>query len=102
MQRGRLSSRREVMAGLLGVGSLLPSRIAMAAPAHTFKLGAFEITVLSDGHLTIPTRLLARNVGEAEIKSAIGLGPRKSFIHVNRCQGNLGIFTSAPDFAHSS
>ena len=74
MQRGWLSSRRDVVAGLLSVGSLLPGRIAMAAPAHTFKLGPFEITVLSDGHLTIPTRLLARNVAEAEIKSALGLG----------------------------
>ena len=35
--------------------------------------GTFEITVLSDGHLTVPTRLLARNVTDAEIKSTIGV-----------------------------
>jgi glyoxylase-like metal-dependent hydrolase (beta-lactamase superfamily II) len=29
---------------------------------------------LSDGHLTVPTRFLARNASEAEIASAIGVG----------------------------
>jgi hypothetical protein len=43
----------------------------MAHPPHTLKLGKFEISILSDGDLTVPTRLLARNVTDAEIKSTI-------------------------------
>ena len=44
----------------------------MAAPSHSLRLGEFEITVLSDGHLTIPTRFLARDVTETEIKASLG------------------------------
>ena len=47
---------------------------ALSAAPHRLKLGEFEITVLSDGHLTVPTRFLARNASEAEIASAIGVG----------------------------
>jgi glyoxylase-like metal-dependent hydrolase (beta-lactamase superfamily II) len=63
-------NRRAVLTGL-GAATLLPAR-SIAAPPHKLKLGEFEITVLSDGYLTVPTRFLARNVTEAEIKSAIG------------------------------
>jgi glyoxylase-like metal-dependent hydrolase (beta-lactamase superfamily II) len=62
-------SRRALLGGL-GAAAMVPQR-AMARPA--LNLGTFEITVLSDGHLTVPTRLLARNVTDAEIKSAIGV-----------------------------
>src|SRR6188508_3427419 len=61
-------NRRAVLTGI-GAATLLPPSIAIAAPAHTFKLGDFEITVLSDGHLTVPTRFLARNTTEAEIRT---------------------------------
>jgi hypothetical protein len=46
---------------------------AIAHPSPTRKLGRVEMTVLSDGRLTVPTHLLARNVTDAEIKSTIGL-----------------------------
>ena len=46
----------------------------MSAAPQRLKLGEFDITVLSDGHLTVPTRFLARNASEAEIASAIGVG----------------------------
>jgi glyoxylase-like metal-dependent hydrolase (beta-lactamase superfamily II) len=65
-----LLSRRTVLTGL-GATPLWPAT-THAAPPHTLTFGAFEITVLSDGHLMVPTRFLARNVGDAEIKSAIG------------------------------
>jgi glyoxylase-like metal-dependent hydrolase (beta-lactamase superfamily II) len=65
-----LLSRRTVLTGF-GATSLWPAT-SLAASPHTLTGGAFEITVLSDGHLMVPTRFLARNVGEAEIKSAIG------------------------------
>ena len=63
--------RREFIAG--ASATLLMPCGALAAPIHTLTFGAFEITVLSDGHLTIPTRLLARNVPEADIKTSLGL-----------------------------
>jgi glyoxylase-like metal-dependent hydrolase (beta-lactamase superfamily II) len=52
---------------------LLPVR-SLAAPPHRLKLGEFDISILSDGHLTVPTRFLARNAGEAEIASLIRAG----------------------------
>jgi glyoxylase-like metal-dependent hydrolase (beta-lactamase superfamily II) len=46
----------------------------LAAAPHRLKLGAFEIIVLSDGHLTVATRFLARGASEAEIMSAAEVG----------------------------
>src|SRR5262245_11716295 len=71
------SSRRELLrvtaaavaATVLGVSKAIPA----TPPVKTISHGEFSITVLSDGHLTIPTRFLARNASEAEIKTAIGL-----------------------------
>jgi len=65
--------RRELLGGVLASAGLklTPSLAWAAAPGHTFKL-EFEVTVLSDGHLTIPTRFLADNVSEAEIKAWLG------------------------------
>jgi glyoxylase-like metal-dependent hydrolase (beta-lactamase superfamily II) len=71
-RRSSRLNRREVLAGV-GAASLLPPSTAVAAPAHAFKVGDFEITVLSDGHLTIPTRFLARNATEADIKTSLGI-----------------------------
>jgi glyoxylase-like metal-dependent hydrolase (beta-lactamase superfamily II) len=68
----RQLSRRAVLTGI-GAATLLPPSIAIAAPAHAFKLGDFEFTVLSDGHLTVPARFLARNATEAEIKASLGI-----------------------------
>jgi glyoxylase-like metal-dependent hydrolase (beta-lactamase superfamily II) len=47
--------------------------VSATSLVKTINHGEFSVTVLSDGHLTIPTRLLARNVGDADIKTAIGL-----------------------------
>src|SRR4029079_2402240 len=69
---GSSLNRRALLAGL-GITSLLPAR-ALAAPPYRLKLGDFEVTILSDGHLTVPTRFLARNASEAEIASVIGVG----------------------------
>jgi len=67
--------RREFLGGLIAASAtqLTPS-LAWAAPptSHVFKIGDFEIAVFSDGHLTIPTRFLARNVAEADIKAWLG------------------------------
>jgi glyoxylase-like metal-dependent hydrolase (beta-lactamase superfamily II) len=39
---------------------------AFAAAPHTFKHGAFEVTVVSDGHLTLPVSMLAPTAPQAE------------------------------------
>ena len=64
--------RREFLEGLFFASAmpLTPSfAFAVSPTSHTFPLGEFEISVFSDGHLTIPTRFLASNVSEAEIKA---------------------------------
>ena len=57
------------IAAALGA-TTLPSP-AHAASTHTFKHGTFEITVLSDGNLVMPTPFLATNVETAVLQSAI-------------------------------
>ncbi len=39
---------------------------AFAATPHTFKHGAFDVTVVSDGHLVLPTSFLARDAKPEE------------------------------------
>jgi hypothetical protein len=58
-----------VAATSIGVSKVVPATSLMKTISH----GEFSITVLSDGHLTIPTRFLARNASDADIKTAIGL-----------------------------
>ena len=72
MNVGSGLNRRSLLAGI-GAAPFLPVRV-LAAPPHRLKLGKLEITVLSDGQLTVPTRYLARNASEAEIASVIGVG----------------------------
>ena len=38
---------------------------------YRFRLGAFDVTVLSDGSFTLPTRLLATNLEEAKLKEFV-------------------------------
>jgi glyoxylase-like metal-dependent hydrolase (beta-lactamase superfamily II) len=75
MRHPGLVSRRQVVGGL-AAGSVLPlwpgPSIAAAKISHTFKLGEFEVSVFSDGFLTMPTRFLARNASEVEIKHWLG------------------------------
>ena len=66
--------RRQVLGGIVAASAipLAPSFASAAAPAsHNFRLGEFEISVISDGHLTVPTRFLARNVSDADIKASL-------------------------------
>ena len=70
-----LLNRRELLGGLGAASAtqLCPSLAFAASPSsHSFKLDEFEIGIFSDGHLMIPTRFLARNVSEAEIKDWLG------------------------------
>jgi hypothetical protein len=56
-RRRPLLHRRALLAGL-GAASLPPPHLAVAAPGYGFKVGDFEITVISDGYLTVPIRFL--------------------------------------------
>jgi len=72
MRGTRNVSRRQLVGGLAAVSTVpLWAALGLAASttSYTFKLGELEISVFSDGHLTIPTRSLARNVDEAELKT---------------------------------
>jgi glyoxylase-like metal-dependent hydrolase (beta-lactamase superfamily II) len=64
--------RRELLGGLGSAAAMQLVPLPAVAATHGFKLGEFEISVFSDGHLTIPTRFLARNVPEADIKAWLG------------------------------
>lgn len=93
-------SRREILAagGAAGVLSaaeiLLPTPLRAAAEMkgvqvpgfYRFKLGAFEITVLSDGAYTLPTRLLGTNVPREKVTAFLEanlLSPDERLSHVN-------------------
>ncbi len=53
------TTRREVLAGAVGaVAAMLLSKGALAAEFHRFTHGAFDITVVSDGFLTLPAEVL--------------------------------------------
>lgn len=87
-------SRRSLLqtCGAFAASGLAPKAWAQQAfpppvPAHhRFSLGSRDVFVLSDGHLVVPTSVLARNVPEAEVKpflAARGLGPDRVQFHIN-------------------
>ena len=69
-------ARREFIAGsvaALGVSLAgLPASVAQASGVQAFNVGGMEITVLSDGVLNMPTRLLNRDMEPAKIEAALG------------------------------
>jgi hypothetical protein len=75
MRHPGLIGRRQVVGGLAAASATRQwpqAALAASTTSHTFRLGVFQISVLSDGHLTIPTRFLARNVIEGDIKGWLG------------------------------
>src|SRR5262245_10578350 len=71
------ASRRQFLKGTVATVAATSIGVSKAVPAtslvKTISHGQFSITVLSDGHLTVPTRFLARNASEPDIKTAIGI-----------------------------
>src|SRR5262247_3902986 len=71
------STRRQFLnaaAATLAATTIGGSNAVAETPAvKTFTHGEFSIAILSDGHLTVPTRFLARNASEADIRTSIGL-----------------------------
>lgn len=58
--------------GALGtVGFASPVAWARSPQSHAFKLGALEVTVLSDGHLTLPASFLAQGIDPKALDAAL-------------------------------
>ena len=56
------------------------------AAFHRLSLGSHDVLVLSDGHMMVPTGVLAGNVAQAELKSFLAsraLGPDRVYFHIN-------------------
>src|SRR5712691_9892638 len=58
-------TRRDLVLGTAAVAAA-HGRTAFAAPSHRLTAGAFELTIVSDGHLVLPTTFLAPDAPEAE------------------------------------
>jgi glyoxylase-like metal-dependent hydrolase (beta-lactamase superfamily II) len=54
-----------------GVAAPLLPRMAFAAAPHRFTHGAFQVTVVSDGHLMLPTTFIAPDAPPAERSAAL-------------------------------
>src|SRR5262245_27685805 len=71
------ASRRQFLKGAAAAVTATSIGASKAVPAtsqvKTISHGEFSVTMLSDGHLTIPTRFLARYTSEDDIKTTIGL-----------------------------
>jgi glyoxylase-like metal-dependent hydrolase (beta-lactamase superfamily II) len=74
-----------VASGASGAGARQDTE-APAPASHRHALGAQELIVLSDGHLVVPTAMLARNVGGTELSAylaSLGIGPQLVHFHIN-------------------
>src|SRR5437016_4145380 len=60
-------TRRDLMLGAAAcVAALGHDGTASAAPPHRLTVGSFELTVVSDGHLVLPTSFLVPDAPKAE------------------------------------
>jgi glyoxylase-like metal-dependent hydrolase (beta-lactamase superfamily II) len=69
-------TRRDVLAGSVAAlgacaAGLPTTPVRAASGIHKFSLGSMELTVLSDGILNMPTRLLNRDMDAAKIEAAL-------------------------------
>src|SRR5262249_5085028 len=68
-------SRRKLLASSAAAlaGTALGSTFGLAATTETksYALGDFSVTVLSDGHLVVPSAFLARNASRLELEQAM-------------------------------
>ncbi|MEM7507352.1 MAG: MBL fold metallo-hydrolase [Pseudomonadota bacterium] len=88
-------TRRDLVGLTLAAPALIttPARARLGAPLGDqntgwarFSLGAFQITVISDGNLVIPTDMIGSNVDRAEVMAFLEgrhLDPRTNFSHTN-------------------
>jgi glyoxylase-like metal-dependent hydrolase (beta-lactamase superfamily II) len=88
LQSGTAAAAYALGASRSGVRALAQgaTREPRAAGQHRFSLGSRDIFVLSDGHLVVPTRVLAGNVSQAEVQSflaARAVDPERVHFHIN-------------------
>jgi glyoxylase-like metal-dependent hydrolase (beta-lactamase superfamily II) len=72
-------NRRQLLAGAAGLAATaaFPRRLWAADAPHTFTQGDFEITVISDGHLVLPSSVLAPDAPAEEraaLMAELGIG----------------------------
>lgn len=60
-----------IAAGLVAAGVLPSSVLALAGP-HSFKHGAFDLTVVSDGNLELPLTIVSKDAPPEEIAKLVG------------------------------
>jgi glyoxylase-like metal-dependent hydrolase (beta-lactamase superfamily II) len=66
-------SRRDLMLGTAAFAASLGQHgVAFAAPPHRLTVGTFELTIVSDGHLVLPTTFLAPDAPGAERAAILG------------------------------
>jgi len=68
-----LVDRRKFLAGAAGfiAAGLLPKQVLALAAPHSFKQGAFDVTVVSDGELIIPWSIVAPDAPPEEVKKLL-------------------------------
>jgi glyoxylase-like metal-dependent hydrolase (beta-lactamase superfamily II) len=60
-----------IAAGLVAAGVLPRSVLALAGP-HIFKHGVFDVTVLSDGNLTLPLAIVSKDATPEQLATLLG------------------------------
>ena len=109
---GLSPSRRQVVAGAAAMAGAAGSAISWPAYAqatpHRFKVGAAEVTVLSDGNMTAPLSFILPGRSEAEVAAAFkdagkALGPITLQVNVTLIKLGSELILidagSGPDFA---
>lgn len=68
-------------AGLVASGALPKSVLALAGP-HTFKHGTFDLSVVSDGMLTLPAAIVAPEANQDDVMKLLGAAVQDGKVQV--------------------
>jgi glyoxylase-like metal-dependent hydrolase (beta-lactamase superfamily II) len=88
LQSGTAAAACALGASQLGVGAIAQDAGGQprGAAHHRLAFGSRDVFVLSDGHLVVPTSMLAGNVPHAEVKSFLAtrsVDPERVHFHIN-------------------
>jgi glyoxylase-like metal-dependent hydrolase (beta-lactamase superfamily II) len=70
-----------IAAGLVATGTLPKTVLALAGP-HTFKHGAFDLSVVSDGTLTLPAGIVAPEANQNDVMKLLGAAVKDGKVQV--------------------
>ncbi|MBS0243708.1 MAG: MBL fold metallo-hydrolase, partial [Proteobacteria bacterium] len=99
----RRLSRRNLLGsvGAVGlgaaIGALAPSRLWAATRTHQFKVGAADVTVVSDGVFTLPQRLVLPDTAPADAAALLKAGNGEIVAETNVTVVRLGDTTALID-----